>query len=893
MGNSGPSKMTTVISEMNFLSKKQDPRYGRILLYQHKTTTEIFALKQLLLKSAAEFKRDIDILTARCLSEHPGENTLRIHQTSYANLIRVIAYSTHNEDSMCSSFYTIDVVTEYLERDLETEINERKEKGEAFSEKEIWFLLQCLISALGTLHQMKAPVGDLTPAKVLISKEKVYKLVDPALMSIDSIPGYFQRLMGGRNGKISSTYLSPQLLGSLAQNLIHPQHDVFKSDVFALGLTALHAATLDDCDDLYDWKTKTFSYESLHVKIDSLRGNYSARLVEFISRLLEQEEESRPNLAQLQDELGKFVTIEEPVSYEKITPGVSVGQEYTLVTTFKQRGEQRKLQSGAPIKEIEEEQEEPVKELLNPIEVQSRRLSEELNLDNKSEVHNKYMIETPQKYSPLATNTRPMVTFGNAEHEYSEASLNHPQHESPKYGLNSTQGFKNNSPKYLHEKIELQVQQQQSSSKITHYTPNKKRMENPNLTSADKSANIYSYNSNSVANKMQTPSEIRYSSNAVLYPNQDKDAYLSEHQSPIRYSSPEKFVEEYRLKSPLNGTNSVTSPVKKNENPVDVDKVIEGIKAKSNYTYTTPRSYRDGSKPEEIPDARGSNNFQLSQGLSEQQQKIYQPSPQNKASLISDYGKKDSSRFNYDANSPQKSVNGQYSERAYVKQYSPQKCNILDISFLSNQDFYSFFSLSDSYPFFFSHRKLTIYSFNFKLLLLTDDLDTMHRAEPLTSNYVTESYTDGSLYEGQIRNDKKHGRGRFYFTDGSMYEGDWDNDSMHGVGTLYYASGKIAYEGKWYRDRFHGRGTVYNEYPAEMAGEFNFKNFDELGNCWVKYNGDFVHDVKCGFGELYLSNGDKLSGNFRDDMVNGKANYIFANGQSFKAEWLNNRMLEH
>ena len=42
---------------------------------------------------------------------------------------------------------------------------------------------------------------------------------------------------------------------------------------------------------------------------------------------------------------------------------------------------------------------------------------------------------------------------------------------------------------------------------------------------------------------------------------------------------------------------------------------------------------------------------------------------------------------------------------------------------------------------------------------------------------------------------------------------------------------------------------------------------------WVKYQGDFKHDAKDGVGTLYLVNGDRFEGTFRDDMVHGKGKY--------------------
>lgn len=62
---------------------------------------------------------------------------------------------------------------------------------------------------------------------------------------------------------------------------------------------------------------------------------------------------------------------------------------------------------------------------------------------------------------------------------------------------------------------------------------------------------------------------------------------------------------------------------------------------------------------------------------------------------------------------------------------------------------------------------------------------------------------------------------------------------MHGYGKLYYQSDKLAYEGEWINDQFSGRGAIYNEEPELLERGFNYRNFDDLEEYWVKYEGIF------------------------------------------------------
>ncbi len=92
---------------------------------------------------------------------------------------------------------------------------------------------------------------------------------------------------------------------------------------------------------------------------------------------------------------------------------------------------------------------------------------------------------------------------------------------------------------------------------------------------------------------------------------------------------------------------------------------------------------------------------------------------------------------------------------------------------------------------------------------------------------------------------------------------------MDGYGKLYYPSSKLAYEGEWKRNAFNGNGKVYNEEPSNFQDVFNFENFDELEDNWDRFEGEFQEDFKEGLGTLFLVNGEKYIGEFKQDMVNG------------------------
>lgn len=174
---------------------------------------------------------------------------------------------------------------------------------------------------------------------------------------------------------------------------------------------------------------------------------------------------------------------------------------------------------------------------------------------------------------------------------------------------------------------------------------------------------------------------------------------------------------------------------------------------------------------------------------------------------------------------------------------------------------------------------------------------------------VTETYSNGSKYVGEKENSKRHGKGIFYYAEGGYYNGEWRDNTMHGYGKLYYPSGQIAYAGYWFQDKFHGYGELHNEednlpvtpinnqflgYDGLMENSntcttIDYRNFEEVGEKWRRYEGNFKNDCKDGYGVLEFWNGEKWAGNFRGDKAEGEGNFYGKNGEIVNGIWRGNR----
>src|SRR5688572_3696270 len=107
----------------------------------------------------------------------------------------------------------------------------------------------------------------------------------------------------------------------------------------------------------------------------------------------------------------------------------------------------------------------------------------------------------------------------------------------------------------------------------------------------------------------------------------------------------------------------------------------------------------------------------------------------------------------------------------------------------------------------------------------------------------TETMADGSRYEGEFRNGKRHGRGILITADGHRYEGEFLNGLRSGRGILRHTG--YTYEGSFLNDKPHGQGVII----------------------W--------------------RDGDRYEGGWADGKTHGFGTYTKADGRVFVGQWLN------
>lgn len=109
------------------------------------------------------------------------------------------------------------------------------------------------------------------------------------------------------------------------------------------------------------------------------------------------------------------------------------------------------------------------------------------------------------------------------------------------------------------------------------------------------------------------------------------------------------------------------------------------------------------------------------------------------------------------------------------------------------------------------------------------------------NGYHIETYSDGSKYEGNFKNDKYHGFGVYIWANvkngyATKYEGNWKNGIQHGQGTMYYKENRngyfVKYTGNWVNGQREGQGTCYYKDGSSQSG--TWKNGNLISSTQIK-----------------------------------------------------------
>jgi hypothetical protein len=264
--------------------------YGKIYLVEDLKTKEQYAMKKLILGDKLELRDNQD-----------EYNMIMQITTSYPelNIIHVYGTETKNFDEYNFVFY---VLMEVANCDWEKELLNRAKHKAYYTEDEIFYILQNLVDTFAYLQQIGICHRDIKPQNILCFGEKGYKISDfgeakyRKKWRLQQISVNYTSMQTVRGTEL---YMSPILYTALKTSPNSgANHNVFKSDVFSLGMCFLFASCLD-YKSLYEIR-KVNNMKKLSEVVDRfVNGKYSKNFTDLLLNMLQLNEKERPDFIEL------------------------------------------------------------------------------------------------------------------------------------------------------------------------------------------------------------------------------------------------------------------------------------------------------------------------------------------------------------------------------------------------------------------------------------------------------------------------------------------------------------------------------------------------------------------------------------------------------------------
>ncbi|CAD8162452.1 unnamed protein product [Paramecium pentaurelia] len=249
----------------------QDSRYGKATLIRK--YDQICAMRKVIIQDESQH----DGFTKRSKIEH-------------SNLVKILESGIQKEQELCTSYHIMYIISEYYSTSFHKEIVNRKGRGAFWTEQELWNQLFGLVDLLMTMQETHLVHQNIRPLTISYVNENTLKLCD----------NYFQQSafqMAQQNPENQKLFeLSPKLLEAINQNNQFPRHNLYKSDVWSVGMCILQASLLDHCRDCYDFER---GHVNVSRKLALLKKNYSIKYEQVIVSMLQMDEVSRPDFKQL------------------------------------------------------------------------------------------------------------------------------------------------------------------------------------------------------------------------------------------------------------------------------------------------------------------------------------------------------------------------------------------------------------------------------------------------------------------------------------------------------------------------------------------------------------------------------------------------------------------
>ena len=262
---------------------------ANVYLIKDKKTNEEFALKKMVcqeFEDLVKIKKKLELINSL---NH--DNIMKVHKIQF----KCLDFTT----------YAINTIMDKAITDWSNEIKQRAKNNRYYTEKELINIAKQVIDGLAFLQTNNIAHRDIKPQNILIFPHNIYRIADLGEMIEDIRNTDKQLTIRG-----SASFLSPALKNGLEHNKSEVKHNVYKSDVFSLGYCFLYALSLnmDILEQAREFWGGNKDNKNIEIDIKKYIGNnrYSNQFIDFISKMIVEDETKREDFLGLKKELELF-----------------------------------------------------------------------------------------------------------------------------------------------------------------------------------------------------------------------------------------------------------------------------------------------------------------------------------------------------------------------------------------------------------------------------------------------------------------------------------------------------------------------------------------------------------------------------------------------------------
>jgi len=152
-----------------------------------------------------------------------------------------------------------------------------------------------------------------------------------------------------------------------------------------------------------------------------------------------------------------------------------------------------------------------------------------------------------------------------------------------------------------------------------------------------------------------------------------------------------------------------------------------------------------------------------------------------------------------------------------------------------------------------------------------------------TPHRGTITYTDGSSFEGTLRDGVAHGQGVFRYADGAKFVGMFAMGKRMGMGK--FVDDENVYDGYYKDDKCHGKGLRTYKGGRTYSGDWEYNDATGKGveikpipgsntDC-DKYDGEYIKGQRHGWGRMWYATGDVYEGEWEEGSREGFGEFDF------------------